>query len=75
LWDSRTIHWNQYPKIISGKVKMVGYLCYVPKTRIPNEYLKKRLFAFENCIQYMEDPDYTPPIIKLTHLGKSLLGL
>ena len=39
LWDSRTIHWNQHasndrPLVDNPIVRMVGYLCYVPKARL-----------------------------------------
>ena len=39
LWDSRTLHWNQHPSKdrISSRVRMVGYLCYVPKARLTEE--------------------------------------
>lgn len=98
LWDSRTIHWNQHA---SGnrdkpKVRMVGYLCYVPKTRLTDECRIRRKEAFDKGVstghnptypelkytkdhtyeefwQYLEDPSYKQPKIKLTPLGEALL--
>ncbi len=51
LWDSRTIHWNQHANkdrtlIKELKVRMVGYICYVPKSRLSNEGKALREEAF-----------------------------
>lgn len=103
LWDSRTIHWNQHADknraySNTSKVRMVGYLCYVPKTRLTDEGRIHRIEAFEKGVstghnpvhpelkytkdhihkefeQYLEDSSYSQPIINLTSLGESLLGL
>lgn len=103
LWDSRTVHWNQHarknrPYSDNPKVRMVGYLCYVPKTRLTNEGMIIRREAFnkgvstghnpafpdlkytkdhihQEFMHYLEDPTYVQPKIKLTQIGKSLLGL
>jgi hypothetical protein len=103
LWDSRTVHWNQHaskdrPRRDPEKVRMVGYLSYVPKARITEEGRIRRKEAFEKGVstghnpaypelkyskdrigqefeQYLEDGNYTQPIIHLTPLGRSLLGL
>lgn len=49
LWDSRTVHWNQHPKEARDdpKVRMVGYICYVPKSRLTDEGKALRREAFE----------------------------
>ncbi len=51
LWDSRTLHWNQHAskeRVSNGlpKVRMVGYLCYVPKARLTeeNKILREQIF-------------------------------
>jgi len=77
---------------------MVGYLCYVPKSRLTEEGMVFRRQAFEMGVatghnpappelkyskdhiykefeQYLEDPSYAQPKIKLTTLGESLLGI
>ena len=53
LWDSRTVHWNQHaskdrPHQDIPKVRMVGYLCYVPKARLITDHdkaLRKEAFT------------------------------
>lgn len=55
LWDSRTVHWNQYPSenrslIESPRVRMVGYLLYLPKTRLTDEARMLRKEAFKKGI-------------------------
>ncbi len=60
LWDSRTVHWNQHadsdrPKIASPKVRMVGYLCYLPKARLTDEARAIRKEAFEKGISTGHD--------------------
>jgi len=62
LWDSRTLHWNQHAskdraQIDLPKVRMVGYLCYVPKARMTEESLKLRLSAFENGVATGHNPN------------------
>ncbi len=49
LWDSRTVHWNQFPTLPRPKplVRMVGFISYGPEERL--KYLKeaiKRGIAF-----------------------------
>jgi ectoine hydroxylase-related dioxygenase (phytanoyl-CoA dioxygenase family) len=56
LWDSRTIHWNQHPKNGNSKVRMVGYLCYVPKKRMTDELRALRLKAFELGVSTGHNP-------------------
>ena len=103
LWDSRTVHWNQHasksrPYKDNPKVRMVGYVCYVPKSRLTNEgkILRKEAFTkgvttghnpaypelkytkdhiYRDFEQYLEDSSYKQPLIKLTPLGESLLGI
>lgn len=103
LWDSRTVHWNQHastnrPYSDNPKVRMVGYVCYVPKSRLTNvgRILRKEAYTKgvatghnpaypelkytkdhinEDFEQYLEDPNYIQPSIKLTPLGESLLGI
>lgn len=52
LWDSRTVHWNQYPSenrpfSENPKLRMVGYLLYLPKTRLTDHAKILRKEAFE----------------------------
>ena len=61
LWDSRTVHWNQHPSKDRPyreppKVRMVGYLCYVPKSRLTEEGKSLRQTAFEEGIATTHDP-------------------
>ncbi len=63
LWDSRTIHWNQHasknrPFSDSPKVRMVGYLCYVPKTRLTNEGMNLRREAFKKGVSTGHNPAF-----------------
>lgn len=63
LWDSRTVHWNQHPikdrpYSDSPKVRMVGYLCYVPKARLTNEGRTLRREAFETGVSTGHNPAY-----------------
>ena len=61
LWDSRTLHWNQHanadrPHRDHPKVRMVGYLCYVPKTRLTDEARVQRKKAFEAGVATGHNP-------------------
>lgn len=63
LWDSRTLHWNQHPRkdrprIENPKVRMVGYLCYVPKARLTEEGRILRREAFEKGVSTGHNPSY-----------------
>lgn len=60
LWDSRTVHWNQHPDKhrIQPKVRMAGYLCYVPESRLTDEGIKMRREAFEKGISTGHNPAY-----------------
>jgi hypothetical protein len=63
LWDSRTLHWNQFPEkdrppSDKPKVRMVGYLCYVPKERLTDEGSALRKKAFETGISTGHNPSY-----------------
>ena len=63
LWDSRTVHWNQHPsreRPYSGepKVRMVGYLCYVPRARLTDEGKALRREAFETGVSTGHNPAY-----------------
>jgi Phytanoyl-CoA dioxygenase (PhyH) len=69
LWDSRTIHWNQHPSedrpySDNPKVRMVGYLCYVPKARLTDEGRMIRKKAFEEGVGTGHNPAY--PELKYT---------
>jgi hypothetical protein len=69
LWDSRTLHWNQHPSkdrpsSDNPKVRMVGYLCYVPKARLTNESSALRREAFEKGVSTGHNP--TNPELKYT---------
>lgn len=55
LWDSRTVHWNQYPSENrphneNPRVRMVGYLLYLPKARLTDEARRLRKEAFEKGV-------------------------
>lgn len=61
LWDSRTIHWNQHPQknrpfSKCPKVRMVGYLCYVPKKRMSDTIKALRIKAFEEGVSTGHNP-------------------
>jgi hypothetical protein len=69
LWDSRTLHWNQHPSkdrpsSDKPKVRMVGYLCYVPKARLTDEGRILRKEAFEKGVATGHNPVY--PELKYT---------
>ena len=69
LWDSRTVHWNQHPSkdrpySDNPKVRMVGYLCYVPKARLTDEGRVLRREAFEKGVSTGHNPAY--PELKYT---------
>lgn len=65
LWDSRTVHWNQHAgKSDNPKVRMVGYLSYVPKTRLTYEGIVLRLNAFMNGVSTGHNPAF--PELKYT---------
>ncbi|PCI94536.1 hypothetical protein COB11_03740 [Candidatus Aerophobetes bacterium] len=70
LWDSRTVHWNQHahkdrPHKDTPKVRMVGYLCYVPKARLTTDESKVlRKEAFEKGVATGHNPVY--PELKYT---------
>lgn len=55
LWDSRTVHWNQYPSenrsySENPRVRAVGYLLYLPKSRLTDRARALRKEAFEKGI-------------------------
>ena len=61
LWDSRTIHWNQHAskdRLSSDqpKMRMIGYLCYVPKARLTDEGRAVRREAFEQGVATGHNP-------------------
>lgn len=69
LWDSRTIHWNQHAlkdrvQNKAPRVRMVGYLCYVPKARLTNEVRALRKLAFETGASTTHNP--ANPLLKHT---------
>ncbi len=69
LWDSRTVHWNQHPSenrphSDDPKVRMVGFLCYVPKTRLTEEGKELRKEAFDIGVSTGHNPAY--PELKFT---------
>lgn len=69
LWDSRTVHWNQHADINKKssdqpKVRMVGYLCYVPKSRLSEEGKILRKEAFKKGVATGHNPAY--PELKYT---------
>ena len=78
LWDSRTIHWNQHPKkerpsSDNPRVRMVGYLCYVPKARLTNAGRLLRKEAFEKGVSTGHNPVY--PELKYTkeHMSQNFV--
>lgn len=69
LWDSRTVHWNQHPSKDrpyqdNPKVRMVGYLCYVPKARLTDEGKALRKEVFEKGASTGHNP--SSPELKYT---------
>ena len=69
LWDSRTVHWNQHaskdrPCSDNPKVRMVGYLSYVPKARLTDEGRALRREAFQTGVSTGHNPSY--PELKRT---------
>lgn len=69
LWDSRTIHWNQHPNkdrslTNNPRVRMVGYLCYVPEARLTDAGRILRKEAFEKGVSTGHNPVY--PEMKYT---------
>jgi hypothetical protein len=67
LWDSRTVHWNQHPSRDRSfshlpKVRMVGYLCYVPKARLTKKSMAIREQAFEMGFSMTANPT-TPELV------------
>jgi hypothetical protein len=66
LWDSRTVHWNQHPSkdrpyVEPPKVRMVGYLCYVPKARLTEEGRIRRKEVFKVGVSTGHNPAYPEP--------------
>ncbi len=77
LWDSRTVHWNQHatkdrPYSDRPKVRMVGYVCYVPKSRLTNEGRILRKEAYTKGVATGHNPSY--PELKYTkdHIAQDL---
>lgn len=75
LWDSRTVHWNQHadkgrPYRVNPRVRMVGYLSYVPKARLTDAGRVLRREAFERGVSTGHNPAY--PELKYTkdHIHK-----
>ncbi len=67
LWDSRTVHWNQHANKYRGngdRVRMVGYLCYVPKKRLTEENRAIRKHAFDTGVSTGHNPAH--PELKYT---------
>ncbi len=69
LWDSRTVHWNQHaskdrPYSDNAKVRMVGYLSYVPKSRLTDAGRILRKEAFEKGVATGHNP--SNPELKYT---------
>ncbi len=58
LWDSRTVHWNQHAHNdrSAPRVRMVGYICYVPKSRLQDAGKALRKEAFETGSSTTHDP-------------------
>lgn len=75
LWDSRTVHWNQHADVnrTESKVRMVGYLCYVPKSRMSAADQAQRLLAFQLGVSTGHNP--IDPELKFTkdHIYKDNL--
>jgi hypothetical protein len=65
LWDSRTVHWNQHATVgrANPKVRMIGYLCYVPKSRLTEDAKARRDHAIKanaSTGHNPADPAYIP---------------
>lgn len=74
LWDSRTVHWNQRPSKERHpsnlpKVRMVGYLCYVPKARLTDEGKRLRRQAFELGVSTGHNPAAVELKYTKDHIG------
>ncbi|MBJ7449135.1 MAG: phytanoyl-CoA dioxygenase family protein [Parachlamydiales bacterium] len=75
LWDSRTVHWNQYasmdrPYNNNPKVRMVGYLCYVPKSRLTYETIALRREAFKKGISTSHNPASPELKASINHISQ-----
>ena len=73
LWDSRTVHWNQHankdrPYSDHPKIRMVGYLCYVPKTRLTEENRLLRIQIFEEGVSTGHNPACPEPKRSRDHI-------
>lgn len=74
LWDSRTVHWNQHaskdrPYRENSKVRTVGYVCYVPKSRLNDLGRSLRREAFERGIATGHNPAF-PQLKETRALGQ-----
>ncbi len=78
LWDSRTIHWNQHPNPDRKskdlpRVRMVGYLCYVPKARLSDEGKALRREAFEQGVGTGHNPAFSELKYSKDHMQKEFM--
>ncbi len=76
LWDSRTLHWNQHASKDRShpKVRMVGFLCYVPKARLTNEGRTLRREAFEKGVSTGHNPSYPELKYSAGHIAQEFEG-
>lgn len=75
LWDSRTVHWNQHADrerspALTAKVRMVGYVSYVPKARLTDDARAMRKEAFEKGFSTGHNPAH--PQLKPTRVWQGL---
>lgn len=73
LWDSRTVHWNQHatknrPFSENPKVRMVGYICYVPKARLTDEGKALRKKAFVEGVSTGHNASYPELKASIDHI-------
>ena len=72
LWDSRTVHcntpslnWSPHPPDAAPPdelIRLVAYVCMLPRSRVPAEMLPRRQAAFENQLPTAHWPDVAPPL-------------
>jgi hypothetical protein len=74
LWDSRTVHCNTPaltwtpapPPLRDGEaaelIRLVAYVCMLPRRRVPHDMLARRCAAFEQRIPTSHWPDMAPPL-------------
>jgi hypothetical protein len=78
LWDSRTIHWNQHASKNRSyndnpKIRMVGYLCYVPRARLTTEGMILRREAFNKGVSTGHNPAFAELKYTKDHINQDYI--